>query len=81
MRNYSRNDGRLKAGRNDLFIGLDVDKASISVAVRDSRDLLRILKMPYDASRRIGTLVCREALLREASDVRLRGRPNRVWAI
>ena len=49
MQDYSRNDGRLVAGKYELFIGLDVDKASISVAVRDSRELLRTLKMPYDA--------------------------------
>jgi len=49
MQDYTRNDSRLIAGKYELFIGLDVDKASISVAVRDSRELLKILKMPYDA--------------------------------
>jgi transposase len=48
MQDYTKNDGRLSAGKYELFIGLDVDKASVSVSVRDNEDLLRSLKMPYD---------------------------------
>ena len=49
MQDYTRYDERWRSEEYELFIGLDVDKASISVSVRDKEDLLRSLKMPYDA--------------------------------
>ena len=33
----------------DLFVGLDVDKTSISVTFRDHGDMLRSMRMPYSA--------------------------------
>ena len=49
MRNYTKNSGHMGIGEWDLFIGLDVDKCSISVIVHDHHDIIRSLKMPYDA--------------------------------
>jgi transposase len=49
MRNYTRNNGQVSARDYDLFIGIDVDKASLSISVCDSASLLKSLKMPYNA--------------------------------
>lgn len=47
MENYTR-DQQLEI-RQKLFVGLDVDKASISLTVRDNSRTLKSLKMPYDS--------------------------------
>jgi len=49
MQDYIRNEGRVSVAEYDLHVGLDVDKSSLSVTVRDKECLLRSLKMPYDA--------------------------------
>lgn len=49
MENYTRNSGSMGSEEWDLFIGLDVDKGSISVCVHDKHAAIRSLKMPYDA--------------------------------
>lgn len=48
MEYYNRNRWRVNVEEHDLFVGLDVDKASISVTVRDRLGMGRSLKMPYD---------------------------------
>jgi len=49
VEDYTRYDERWRSEEYDLFFGLDVDKSSISVSVRDKQCLLKSLKMPYDA--------------------------------
>ena len=49
MQDYTRSSGRMGRGEWDLFVGLDVDKSSISVSVHDQHDVIRSLKMPHDA--------------------------------
>ena len=48
MQDYIRNSGQMGRGEWDMFIGLDVDKHSISLAMHDQHQLMRSLKMPYD---------------------------------
>jgi transposase len=49
MQDYIRQSGGRRNDEYDLFFGLDVDKVSLAVTVRDERDLIRSLKMPYDS--------------------------------
>jgi len=48
MEDYTRYDERWRSEEYDLFFGLDVDKSSISVSVRDEQCVLKSVKMPYD---------------------------------
>jgi Transposase and inactivated derivatives len=48
MQNYTR-DQLEDSFKDEIFVGLDVDKASISVTVRDKYTTLKSLKMPYDS--------------------------------
>lgn len=48
MQDCIRNSGRMGSEEWELFVGLDVDKSSISVSVHDKYDLIRSLKIPYD---------------------------------
>lgn len=50
MQNYTR-DRLENSFRDEIFVGLDVDKASISVTVRDKYTTLKSLKMPYDSKK------------------------------
>lgn len=49
MPDYNQNKWQAKMEEYDLFVGLDVDKRSISVTVRDKMGMGRSLTMPYDA--------------------------------
>lgn len=49
MQDYTRDADGWKSEAYDLFFGLDVDKSSISVSVRDRDRLAKSVKMPYDA--------------------------------
>lgn len=48
MQNYIRGKDRLYAENYDLFLGLDVDKSSIALSVRDRAGAIKSLKMPYE---------------------------------
>lgn len=48
MENYTR-DQLQSSICDELFVGLDVDKASISLTVRDKQKSLKSLKIPYDS--------------------------------
>lgn len=48
MQNYTK-DRVGNVFQSEIFVGLDVDKASISVTVRDKSTTLKSLKMPYDS--------------------------------
>jgi transposase len=48
MQEYTRNSGLVSPRDYDLFVGLDVDKSSIAVTVREVLGGTRSLKMPYD---------------------------------
>ena len=47
MKNYTKDEH--SGIRQRLFVGLDVDKASICLTVRDDKTFLKSLKMPYDS--------------------------------
>jgi transposase len=49
MKNYTRNECMVNPFTYDLYVGMDVDKSSISVTVRDRNGSGRSLKMPYAA--------------------------------
>lgn len=49
MQDYTRDHCRVSNSEYGFFVGLDVDKASISVSIRDRQNLIKSLKMPYDA--------------------------------
>lgn len=49
MQNYVREDRPSNIGEYDLFVGLDVDKSSISVSVSDGHMVIKSLTMPYDS--------------------------------
>jgi len=48
MQDYIRDHGNASTGGYDLFVGLDVDKSSMSVSVNDGETIIRSLTMPYD---------------------------------
>ena len=48
MSDYIRNQSDLRISEYDLFVGLDVDKTSISVSVHDGQNLLKSLTVPYN---------------------------------
>ncbi len=48
MQNYIKNPSETRSCC-DLFVGLDVDKKSISVSVNDGNSIIRSLTMPYDS--------------------------------
>lgn len=48
MEDYTKELWQLNREEYDLFVGLDVDKASLSVTLRDTLGLGESLKMPYD---------------------------------
>ena len=49
MEHYTRCKNQLGSQEYDLFFGLDVDKASIAVSVRDMQVLIKSLKLPYNS--------------------------------
>lgn len=49
MQNYISNSSRQDSKEWDLFIGLDVDKGSISVSVHDGYNLIKSVGIPYDS--------------------------------
>lgn len=49
MEDYSRGEKRTNILEHDLFVGLDADKSSLSVAVRDRHEIIRSVTMPYKA--------------------------------
>ena len=49
MRDYIREQGRAAISECDLFVGLDVDKSSISVSVNNGQAVIRSLTMPYNS--------------------------------
>jgi len=49
MQDYTRDAGRVNVQECDLFVGLDVDKSSMSVSVRDREAIIRSVTMPYDS--------------------------------
>jgi transposase len=49
MQDYIRESDGACRDEYDLFFGLDVDKASLSVTVRDRYEVIRSLEMPYDS--------------------------------
>ena len=49
MQDYIRDHKQASIDEYDLFVGLDVDKSSLSVSVNDGRAIIRSLTMPYDA--------------------------------
>lgn len=51
MQGCIRDDGCARIGGYDLFVGLDVDKISMSVSVNDGQTIIRSLTMPYDGRR------------------------------
>jgi transposase len=48
MQDYIRNNVQATARKHDLWIGIDTDKASLAVTVKDSDKAVKSLKMPYD---------------------------------
>ncbi|MEI6514207.1 MAG: IS110 family transposase [bacterium] len=50
MKDYNTYQENICNGKYDLYVGLDVDKSSISVSVNDGHEVISSLKMPYDAS-------------------------------
>jgi transposase len=50
MQDYTRGGMRASSLEHELFVGLDVDKSSLSVSVRDRREVIRSLSMPYDSA-------------------------------
>lgn len=49
MEHYIREHGSASAHEYDLFVGMDVDKVSLSVSVHDGQYPLKSVKMPYNA--------------------------------
>jgi len=48
MQDYIRNYEKVSVKDYDLFVGMDVDKASLAITVSDNDSALKSLKMPYD---------------------------------
>ena len=50
MQDYTRDYRGVRIAEHEIFVGLDVDKRSLSVTVNDRESLLRSLTMPYEAT-------------------------------
>jgi transposase len=50
MKDYNTYQEKTNIGKYDLYVGLDVDKSSISVSVNDGHKFINSLKIPHDPS-------------------------------
>lgn len=49
MQDYIRDHGQSNISAYDLYVGLDVDKSSMSVSVNDGHAIIKSLTMPHDS--------------------------------